>query len=404
MLLPLSIIAAGGAHAGSARQPLTPAFRMFQQLQAKGRIADPKRLVVTTPGGLVATPIPAPYDASTHATMLTHASADPRHVTSIIEFYVQFPAANHQPTRIYGPFEAIDGGLHALPVQLDDGQVRVASDVTLETDAAKHYARRLEAAFARDVGELKWKSQPDLRSRPLTFQLLSDDAATQFYPGNAGAAIGPDVVMIPMHSMDDAGGDGILVHELSHVQSGREGSALPHWLEEGKAGLLQLDYLQGQNYAMRLPKNYLSTVTSKVARQYLDGYGFGPVDRSKTWWSDATGAFLTEFIRTRLRRSGPYADAGKGDFADGMTRIARIAERAAQQHAQFTAKNPRATWDPGHAQAAFEAAYAEVFGITFAATEQQFAQFLDDTQAATTSDPTVRFRGTIYDPGRWPVD
>jgi hypothetical protein len=367
-------------------------FRTYADLEKNGRIATPANQVKVVPQGMAAARVPPRFSPVNGAVVLTHADSDPNHSDGVTEFYVKYTAL--RPPTVYGPFEAIAGGLKSLPVYYDDGRVSVVSDVPLDDASASSFAARIADAYSFDLERLGWRNPPTLDRLPVRLEALSGPAMRQFYPGFSGAAMGTQLFVMGTPSLT-VGGQGIIAHEVSHIQSAREGSGLPHWLEEGKAGVLQRLFMLARGVAFKAPGPFSATITSAAALDILEQSSFGPATVGAASY-EPVGLMFAEFIRTRLAKSGTYSpDPGGGDFSDAVRRFARIIERINVVKKQFLSAHPRATWTEVQAKNTFEAAFKLQFAMTIDEAKAQFSAWLDDTQPLVNDAPNTRFVGTI---------
>lgn len=228
--------------------------------------------------------------------------------------------------------------------------------------------RRLAEAFAFAMERSQWSRPQQLAREPLEI------VVSELPRGTLAAATGPRRFTVSPAALAQARADGVLAHELIHVQDFRAaGSALaqvPRYLEEGRALWL--------GHAWRTLKQepaddvtraaLLRALTAEEGEEALalfrDGAGLKLAkERKLVGRFMSVGVFFLEYLRVR------------GGAPDAFARLSWVLERVGEG-------------------VPFERAFIERFGRPLADVEQDFVAFL----RATALDGVERLRGTLYAP------
>jgi hypothetical protein len=258
-----------------------------------------------------------------------------------------------------------DDGASGLPVIYDNGSVSVVSDTAVANDAPR-WAKMIEDVYQFDLDELKWSSPPLLSAQPLKLQALSPTLFQKLHPGTAAVAMGTGTIASSIAVLSRAGTPGVLAHEVSHIQMAREGGGLPHVFEEGKAGVLQRQYLIKLGVPVH-PAPIMLSADRQTAADRLDGFMYQPYDISGG--QEPLAVLFIEYLRVGL------------GYGDAMMRMAWLVETIQElKNEGWTESLPR-----------FQRAFDVVFGMKFADAR---AAYLDYVQA-TEGNAAQRLAGTV---------
>jgi hypothetical protein len=174
--------------------------------------------------------------------------------------------------------------------------------------------------------------------------------------------------------------DNTIAHELSHMWDVRHASnafsAVPSYLQEGRAMLLGDLYDREHGIDdtwMKVERQTLSEdarLKPEFVKEVLSpGFG-GKKDAAISYTGELVGELFVEFLRTRLKT--PARDAA--GVADTVLRLGALTKSVG-------------------AGKKFGATFKSEFGVTVAEAQRQFMKYLEKTK----SNPTERFRGTIFE-------
>ncbi|MBF5041365.1 hypothetical protein FGE12_03125 [Aggregicoccus sp. 17bor-14] len=269
------------------------------------------------------------------------------------------------------------GGLSLQPVY-EDGQVNVVSDEPLSSAQARALAQRIEAAYAYDAAEQRWRDGGPLHT-PLTVAVLSAQAFARVTGdasgSTAGVTAGPNLFVVPDSVLGrrQPQAEDTIAHELSHVQDFREAgprlASVPIYLQEGKAYLLGDRYPQKEglgNPHVAYVAQQLGALTARDAAAVMTHFR-EPQDETPGAFGfigEVTGSLYVEFLRTRLGGTG---------FPDALERVADTVAAVGRG-------------------VSYEQAFVQRFGLPPADAERAFVRYIGETEGR----PDERLRGTVY--------
>ncbi len=249
-----------------------------------------------------------------------------------------------------------------------DVAVTVVTDATISADASAAVGARVKIAFAFALRANGWTHPDRLATDPIELRIatLARGTAAQT-TGPRVFSVAPDVLTLP-----DA--DGVLAHELTHLQDMRAAASgigkIPRYLEEGKALTVGRQYREQLQACVhdaeraRVIGDLTGAQVAEALRGFRDGAGLRAAARAGNvfrWMSVAV--FFIEYLRTRPTKG----------FPDVVTRLSRVWER-------IGAGEP------------FDPAFAAIFGQPLEDLEHDYVTFVTSTE----DNPTARLSRTAY--------
>ncbi len=248
---------------------------------------------------------------------------------------------------------------------------RIESAQKIPQARLEELSDRLEKAFEFVLAENRWTTPPRVRNVPLEVTLTSVSG-----DGAAASAHGPEAMTLTVGTLGLPKLDGVLAHELSHVQDlrvlGDRALEVPRYLHEGKALWL------GHAYRMKTSEEaddatrarLLAALTAAEAKEALETFRGGldqrrAADRKLVSRQMSVAVLFVEYLRTGLSPK---------PVADPIAHLARAFEAIGT-----------GTSVPD--------AFRAQFGATLEQAEAGFVEFIAKTEGR----PDARFAGTIYE-------
>ena len=246
----------------------------------------------------------------------------------------------------------------------------VVPDVALAPRDEAAIVARVKAAFGFALRACGWSATDGITALPLQVHI------TALPRGTMARTSGPRAFSVASNALRRAGVDGVLAHELTHLQDFRAArgglSSIPRFLEEGRA----LSIGRGFRASLGVCADDLERVeaiaalTGEQAAEALagfrDGSGLRRARRTGAvfrWMS--VSVFFVEFLRVRAHGTG---------WPDAIGRLSRIWLRVGRGEG-------------------FDSAFTAEFSQPLQSLEEAFVSFV----ASTEGDRAARLRKTEYE-------
>jgi hypothetical protein len=252
----------------------------------------------------------------------------------------------------------------------DDLTIAVVTEASLPAADERAMVARVRAAFGFALRACGWSRPDAIAAAPLELHVAA------LPRGTLARTTGPGVFSVDSNGLHREDLDGVLAHELTHLQDFRVAGGglrtIPRYLVEGRALGIGRAYrsslaICGSDLERaRAIEALTGEQAAEALRSFRDGDGLRLAKRTGNvfrWM--AVGVFFVEFLRVRAHGTG---------WPDAMARLSRTWERVGQGET-------------------FDRAFAAEFAQSLRSLEEEFVAFV----ASTEKDSADRLRGTAYD-------
>jgi hypothetical protein len=248
--------------------------------------------------------------------------------------------------------------------------VVVVADVELTPRERAAMVARVRAAFAFALEACEWSATDMIAAAPLELHIAA------LPTGTAARTTGPRALSVASNALGQADMDGVLAHELTHLQDFRAARgglrSIPRYLVEGRALSIGREFRRSLGICGSDAERVraIASLTGNQAAEALAGFRDGSGlrlakrDGAVFRWMSAS-VFFIEFLRRRGHATGR---------PDAFARLSRTFERVGRGET-------------------FDDAFMAEFSRPLGSLEREFV----DVVTSTEGDRAARLRGTAYE-------